>query len=171
MTAMKRCICGALFAAGLAAGLGLAAAQVNPGEPDPSTWLKQVYALYEKAQSTPALDGKATTDLIEKRASKTLAALFRKDAACSKRTQGVCALDFDFVVDGQDYKISKVDVGPTVATGDKATVTVTFRNFDADSRNVYSFVREGGQWKVDDVLFKSGSDEPASLAKLISDYK
>ena len=140
-------------------------------EPDPSAWLKQVYELYEKAQSNTALDGKATTDLIEKRSSKPLAALFRKDAACSKRTQGVCALDFDFVVDGQDYKISNVDVGPTVAAGDKATVTVTFRNFDANSRNVYTFVREGGQWKVDDVLFKSGADQPASLAKLIRDYK
>jgi len=171
MTAIKRWIFAALFVAAIAGGLDVAAAQVNPREPDPSAWLKQVYDLYEKAQANSALDGKATTDLIEKRASKSLAALFRKDAACSKRTQGVCALDFDFVVDGQDYKLSNVDVGPTVSTGDKATVTVTFKNMDSDSRNVYTFVREGGQWKVDDVLFKSGADEPVSLAKMIKDYK
>lgn len=148
-----------------------ARAQVNNAEADPSAWLKQVYALYQKAQSTAALEGKASTTLIEKRASKALAALFKKDAACSKRSQGVCALDWDFVVDGQDYKLSDVDVGPSVVDGDKASVTVTFTNLDAKCRNVYTFVREGGQWKVDDILTKSGADESVSVAKLIRGYK
>ncbi len=48
---------------------------------------------------------------------------------------------------------------------------MTFKNMGTDSRNVYAFVREGGQWKVDDVVAKSGADAAVSVAKMIRDYK
>ncbi len=102
----------ALLAALVVGSASAHAQQVNPHEPDPAVWLRQVYDLYHRAEKSSALDGQATTDIIVKRSSKALAALFRKDAACSKRSQGICALDWDFVVDGQDYQLSDVNVEP-----------------------------------------------------------
>jgi hypothetical protein len=150
---------------------GGAQAQVKPNEPDPVVWLKQVYDLYHRAQTNKRLENQATTALIEKRSSKALAALFKKDADCSKKEQGVCALDWDFVIDGQDYKISNVQVAPATITGDKATVVVTFVNMTSKCRNVYSFVKEDGSWKVDDIEAKSGDDAPVSIAAMIRDFK
>ena len=37
--------------------------------------------------------------------------------------------------------------------------------------NVYSFVREGGQWKVDDIEVKAGKDKPVRIAKLLKEYR
>lgn len=156
------------MAALLASG---AEAQVKPTEPDPVVWLKQVYDLYQRAQTNKKLERQATIDLVERRSSKALAALFKKDADCSKKEQGVCALDWDFVVDGQDYKLSNVQVAPAQIDGDKATVVVTFKNMTENCRNVYSFVKEDGLWKVDDVLTKSGADAPVSIAAMIRDFK
>lgn len=151
--------------------VGSVQAQVYFGEPDPTIWLRQVYDLYQRAEKNPALSGNANFELVQKRASKALTALLKKDADCSRGSQGVCALDWDFVVDGQDYQLSNVNVEQTVVNGDKANVTVTFKNFDADCKNVYAFVREGGQWKVDDVVARSGAEQPVSIAKLVRDFK
>ena len=136
-------------------------------EPDPAVWLRQVYDLYQRAEKSPALDQQATTDLVVKRASKSLAALFKRNDDCEAKSDAICALDWDFVIDGQDYRLSNVKVG---SAGDKAAVTVTFRNFTADSTNVYFFVREDGQWKVDDIETRQGSAPPARIAKLLRDY-
>lgn len=60
-----------------------------------------------------------------------------------KTTTGeICALDWDFVIDGQAWKLSQVKIGATVGAGDKATVTVSFRNEGDACENVYFFVRE-----------------------------
>ncbi len=108
--------------------------------------------------------------LIEKRASRSLAALFKKNDDCEAEQKGVCALDWDFVVDGQDWELSNVKVGAPVVGGDKATVTVTFTNFRTPCANVYYFVREDGQWKVEDIETKQGTEAPVRIAKLLSDY-
>jgi hypothetical protein len=105
-----------------------------------------------------------------KRASKSLAALFKKNRDCEKKAKGICALDWDFIIDGQDYALSNIKVSSAVVAGNKATVTVTFRNFDETDVNVYSFVREGGQWKVDDIETTQGSQAPVRIAKLLTDY-
>jgi hypothetical protein len=158
-----------LLAASLFASAAFA--QVNPAEPDPSAWLKQVYALYAKAQGNEKLQGAANMELVEKRASKALAALFQQDADCVKKSEGVCALDWDFVVDGQDYQLSQVKVGPTRIAGDKASVTVSFLNMKTPCVNVYAFVKEDGVWKVDDIETRPKGETPTRIAKMLRDFK
>jgi hypothetical protein len=145
-------------------------AQVNAREPDPAVWLRQVYDLYHRAEHSAALEKQANTDLVVKRSSKALGALFKKDNDCVAKGDGVCALDWDFVIDGQDWRISNVNVGSPVIDGDKATVTVTFKNFKESCINVYSFVRENGAWKVGEIETKSGKDAPLKIGKLLKDY-
>ena len=170
MTAHKNWALAAALTAGLMGSVAPARAQVNEREPDPAVWLRQVYDLYHREEKASTLDMQSSTELFAKRASKSLAALFKRNDACEAEGKGVCALDWDFVIDGQDWTLSHVKVGPAVVAGDKATVTVSFRNFTAACVNVYFFVREDGQWKVDDIETKSGSDAPIRIAKLLSDY-
>jgi hypothetical protein len=152
------------------AGVAPAGAQVNMREPDPAVWLRQIYDLYHRAEKSPALLNQANDELVMKRASKSLAALFKKNRDCETKAKGICALDWDFIIDGQDYTLSDVKVGAPAVAGDKATVTVTFRNFDETDVNVYSFVREGGQWKVEDIETTQGSQAPVRISKLLTDY-
>jgi hypothetical protein len=160
-----------LIASFMAFPASFAMADVNAREPDPSKWLTEVYDLYAKAQKNEALQSKATVDLIFNRGSKALKALYKKDQACSRKSGGVCALDFDFVIDGQDFQIADVKVGPTQITGATAEVIVTFKNFDTPNVNTYHFIKEGGLWVVDDVENQSGKDKAFSIAKMISGFK
>jgi hypothetical protein len=160
----------AALAGGLLAAPAPVLAQVNSREPDPAVWLRQVYVLYHRAEKTPSLEEHATDSLIVKRASRSLAALFKKNEECESEQKGVCALDWDFVVDGQDFKLSNIKIGAPAVAGEKATVAVTFTNLGVRCANVYYFVREDGQWKVEDIETKTGSDAPVRIAKLLSDY-
>jgi Protein of unknown function (DUF3828) len=155
----------------LAAGTAPALAQMNASEPDPAAWLRQVYDLYHRSEDNPKLQDQANYRIVVKRASKSLAALFKKNDACEKKEKGVCAIDSDFVVDGQDFKLSDIKVGDTVIAGNKATVTVSFTNLDAACVNTYDFVRESNQWKVNDIETKCGTDAPARIAKTLREYK
>ena len=170
MTAFKNWTLAAALAVGLMGGMASARAQVNASEPDPAVWLRQIYDLYHRHEKSSALNMPSSTQLFAKRASKSLAALFKRNDACDAKGDGVCALDWDFVIDGQDWTLSDVKVGSIAAAGDKATVTVTFKNFDAACVNIYYFVRENGAWKVDDIETKSGSEAPIGIAKLLRDY-
>jgi hypothetical protein len=169
MLAHKTCALAAALAVAIMAGVAPALAEVNVREPNPAAWLRQVYYLYHRAENSETLETQADTKLIVARASKSLAALFKKEDDCTAKS-GICAIDWDFVVDGQDWKLSNVKVGTAVVAGDKATVTVSFKNFDVACVNVYYFVREDGRWKVDDIETKSGSEAPVRIAKLLGDY-
>jgi hypothetical protein len=158
-------------AAALAMGLSGAEAKVNMLEADPATWLRQVYDAYVASDRPGATGSEASMALLEARASKSLAALFRQNDACEKKHPGeVCALDFDWVIDGQDSELRRVQVGATKVTGDKATVIVNFVNLREPCTNTYYFVREGGAWKLDDLQIKQGKQAPNGLAKQLRTY-
>ncbi len=156
----------------MAAVLAASAAPAQPDlRADPAVWLRQIYALYQRAQNDHALDPQATTELVERRASRALAALFKRDEDCSRKSNQICALDWDFVIDGQDWEISHVKVGPLQAQGDKATVTVSFVNLKTPCVNVYDFVREDGDWKVDDIETQPKGEKPTRIAEMLRDFK
>ncbi len=147
-----------------------ALAQVNEREPDPAVWLREVYDLYHRSEKFSDPDNQPTDELVQRRASKSLAALFKRDRDCEAEGKGVCALDWDFVIDGQDWTLSDINVGPAVVAGDRATVTARFRNFKTPCVNVYHFVREDGLWKVDDIESKQGAEAPIRIAKMLREF-
>jgi hypothetical protein len=163
----------ALSAALVAGSIGVIAparAQVNAREPDPAVWLRAIYDLYHRMEKSADPAGQPTYELVEQRASKSLAALFKRNKDCETKSNEICALDWDFVIDGQDWTLSNVNVGPAVVAGDKATVTVRFRNFKTPCVNVYSFVREDGLWKVDNIEVRQGAGAPVRIAKMLKDF-
>jgi len=158
------------LAVALSASVAPAGAQVNAREPDPAAWLRQVYGYYHRMENADTASDQLGTKLVAARASKSFGAALKKDEDCSAKEEGVCALDWDFIIDGQEWRLSKVKVAPAVVAGDKATVAVSFTNMRKACRNIYYFVREDGEWKLDDVDTKSGVEAPLRISKLFKDY-
>ena len=154
----------------LPVALGISSAPAQTAA-DPSDWLRQVYDLYHRAEKNAAALKESSVTLVEKRASRAFAALLKRDEACERKSHEICALDWDFIVDGQDWELSQVKVGPLVAAGDRGSVAVSFRNFKSADVNVYHLVREDGAWKVDDVETRQAGVGTTSIARLLRDYK
>jgi len=81
--------------------------------------------------------------------SDNLNALYATDS--EKANGEVGAIDFDPVIAGQDFEITKFAVGATEVDGNAAKVTVTFDNFETPETLIYSLVKEDDTWKVDDI--------------------
>ena len=97
--------------------------------------------------------------------SKSLrAALKAMDARSKKLNEPI--LDFDPVTDSQDPQVEKLTIA---AEGDAAAIA-TFYSGDVKHVIRYSFVREDGAWKVDDIAGGAG-DETFDLRDIIKPPK
>lgn len=97
--------------------------------------------------------------------SASLNELFAKDLADTPEGD-VGRLDFDPYVDGQDYQIADFKILTPVIDGDKASVEVTFKNFDLAEDLIFSLVKEADGWRVDDVS-SSNKDYPYALRAIL----
>ena len=141
-----------------AAGL-LAATLPNeaPAADDPAGIITAIY--------TRAAKGKGDTGgafVFENKAakanylSKSLIALWAK-ADARTRKGDVGPVDFDPVTNSQDPDVKSFKVAVEKQEADKATIAVTIdghqgpRTKPADGTIRYDFVRDAGQWKIDDI--------------------
>ncbi|TWB21525.1 uncharacterized protein DUF3828 [Nitrospirillum bahiense] len=162
----------------LAAGLVTVppVARAAGAEPAQSTPQAIVEALYRPYLADPHAEKDTTIDSVaqvRRHATPALARLLDADRACEKRTQGICALDFDIIIDGQDWDLSGFGL-QAEASGDTATVTARFSNFGPRVL-AYHFMRTGGRWLIDDVVIlkddAAAADHPWSLKDtLVSEY-
>ena len=98
----------------------------------------------EKINPTPG-----ALDLIFPNASKALQAAIRKDHECEQREQGICNIDFDIIINAQDWDITKVTLKEDVKN-QLPVVEADFLN-GTQQKVSYFFVRENDEWKIDDV--------------------
>lgn len=96
-------------------------------------------------------------------ASPELSALLDADRRAADASGGARRLDYDVVVDGQDFQVSGLSLR-TIASGTHASVIASFRNFSEPREITYDMVRRDGTWQVDDVRFSDGR----SLRKLLA---
>lgn len=129
--------------------------------------VRALYKPYEKEGG----DTPNVSDVLKRIASKRLRDLIAKDDACAKRTQSVCNLGFDPIVNGQDYKLGKIEVPPADILGEKATVTARFQNMGAQHENRYDFIQEGGAWKLDDIEALQPKDYRWRLTSVLAPAK
>jgi uncharacterized protein DUF3828 len=158
-----------------AAGL-LAATLPNeaPAADDPAGIITAIY--------TRAARGKGDTGgafVFENKAakanylSKSLIALWAK-ADARTRKGDVGPVDFDPVTNSQDPDVKSFKVAVEKQEADKATIAVTIdghqgsRIKPADGTIRYDFVRDAGQWKIDDIR-GSVEGEPWSIRGLLLD--
>lgn len=93
--------------------------------------------------------------LVDKYFTKSLGDMIWNDAVQSHKDQGVGALDFDPLYNGQDFEIKNFKVGAADLKGDKATVTASFNNFGKPQTVKFLLVNEKNAWKISDVDYGS----------------
>lgn len=134
---------------GAVLALSLLAPSARAGS-DPVVTVKAIYDLYRVkharvADSPNQLDSKSYSA----RRKKQLAALAK---AC--KGKDMCLPDADHLINGQDYKITALRV---VALPDPASppgvakVDVSFKNVDAADHFVFTMVKEGAGWLIDEI--------------------
>ena len=148
----------------LASAAAVPTAAHAAGESSPADVAAAIYHIYAGPKGdyqTGNLDDKRVVVYL----SKSLrAALKAMDARSKKLNEPI--LDFDPVTDSQDPEVEKLTIAPE---GDAAAIA-TF--FSGDVKHVirYSFVREDGAWKVDDISGGAG-DETFDLRDIIKPPK
>lgn len=128
---------------------------------DPEKFVSDVYKRYVAAQQTHK-DYNAPQDIYTPR----LAGLFAKDRRLSKGEVG--CIDFDFWVNGQDWKLGKVNVSgqPVPGHPDQKLVVAAFDNLRTPMELHFHFVQQRGKWLLDDVDSLKG--EKWTLSRLLS---
>ncbi|CCD88979.1 conserved protein of unknown function [Bradyrhizobium sp. ORS 285] len=106
--------------------------------------------------------------------SKALAAQWAKmDARTPKGEVG--AVDFDPITNSQDPDVASFKVVSEKQEADKATIAVTItghrleRKEQADNVIRYDFVRDEGQWKIDDIR-GTVDGKPWSIRDMLAEF-
>lgn len=120
-----------------------------------STPLKMVSDLYAPYLKDPHAESQESPpnelDAILKQASKNLSLAIHKNDDCERRAKGPCNIDFDIVIDGQDWDLSDLSFEEKELPNEKYVVDANFLN-GTRSKVSYLFIRERNRWKIDDVI-------------------
>jgi len=140
--------------AALAAGAALAACQrqqakteapsAGAGRADPAAVVRAFYQPYMGENSHPQFEQVAPLS----------AALTADLAAMNARTQAgdESSLDFDPIVDAQDFQVSDVTATTeAIAENSHAVVRASFTNLGERKEVVYDLVWQDNRWKVDNI--------------------
>lgn len=73
--------------------------------------------------------------------------------ACYERVFGMSNLDFDYIVPGQDYILSNLEISPIEQTRDQATFLVQFENFSEKVDLTYNLQRTAFGWRIADTIY------------------
>jgi hypothetical protein len=106
---------------------------------DPVTLITAIYKTYETDKAG-----------IPHVYSKRLQALIDKDAKETPDDE-VGSIDWDVFIDGQDWKLTDLNISREAQTDTQAKVRATFKNFDKPSDMLFALVLEDGRWRIDDI--------------------
>lgn len=156
----------------LASAVSHSTLAASPAASDPLAIVNDIYARAAKGKG----DGGGAFIIENKAAkakylSKALVALWAKaDAHTPKGDVG--PVDFDPVTNSQEPDVKSFSVVAEKLEADKAVIAVTIagrgapRKKPADNTIRYNFVRDGGQWKIDDISGASDG-EPWSIRGML----
>lgn len=134
-------------------GLLLALAQASPASAapvfeDPAGLVAYVYQGY--------MDESATPPDRRELYSPSLRELFEAEAARTPEGE-MGALDFDPVVNAQDYHIEDLVIAEPEVDGDRAVVIASFVNLGEAQEMRFTLVRRAEGWKIDDIEALAGA--------------
>jgi hypothetical protein len=129
----------------------VAGASTAIAETAPKQIVEMLYHPYLGDSHADKAEPPAALDAISKYASKSLLAAIRKEEACQRRTKGICNIDSDIIISGQDWSLSDLVINDGDLASQRPVVRADFKNFTTKSRVSFDFVREGSAWKIDDV--------------------
>jgi hypothetical protein len=82
----------------------------------------------------------------------SLVAMIVKDQKAAAKRKEVPTLDGDPFIDAQEWEVTAFDIVVTDAPPDKATATVTYKNFDTPVKVVLSLVKVKNDWRIADIV-------------------
>jgi hypothetical protein len=102
--------------------------------------------------------------ILRKYFTPKLAKLLVQDAACQRRTQEICKLDFDVLFDSQDPRVTDLEI----RLDGKHHVTVDYTDPVSGQKTLIQFAMEqvDGTWKIGDVTYMRHA--PASLVRQLT---
>lgn len=117
----------------------------------PRDIVEKLYAPYLADPHAEESDTPSALDAIRPKASKALRHAIHRNDVCERQEEGVCHIDFDIIIDAQDWDISHFSAadGEDQSTG-LPIVTARFTNgYPREVR--YYFISEEGAWKIDEI--------------------
>jgi hypothetical protein len=114
----------------------------------PDALVADLYKQHD-AKHSPFFQSK-NRGLVDKYFTKSLADSIWKDAT-RKNQNEIGVLDGDPLYNAQDVQIKNFKVGAADVKSDRATVHVTFNNYDEKQDLKFSLVQEKGTWKISDI--------------------
>ena len=143
------------------AGAGVGRAQkvapktAQPTAAEPATVVRELYRVHRNGYGP--LFTKKGKKYHEQFFDQKLAALIWKDLTETPEGE-VGHIDFDPLFNAQDTKITNFRVGGAAVEGEKATVPVTFLNFDQKVKITFQLVKTQAGWKISNILYGDDSD-------------
>jgi hypothetical protein len=125
----------------IAALLFLPSGAAAQGFVDPTAFVRERFAIYERGQVPQSWPDRPY--------SPRLARLFEALAAAEG---GEERIDFDWWVNGQDFELAVVEVVLERSRGDRRTFLARWRNFGRADSSRFLFVRRQGRWFLDNVV-------------------
>ncbi len=122
-----------------------AAAPLEQVDGNPVTLITALYRSY-----TDIGHGEDTMPGLPGVYSKRLQALVDKDEKETPEGE-VGRLDWDAVVDGQDWELTALGIMPVSQDAAQAEIRASFKNFGEPRDILYSLVLEDGHWRIDDI--------------------
>ncbi|MEA2928918.1 MAG: hypothetical protein QOG38_1346 [Hyphomicrobiales bacterium] len=139
----------------IALAIAAAAGPAVAAESSAQAFLNGIYANYMGKDSKGT--SLASTAAINRYFTPSLARLIDADAKRAAKRSEVGALGGDPFIDAQDWELSALSIDVKENGPDKATATVTFKNFGKDVAITHDLVKLKQGWRIDDIHLKSGS--------------
>ena len=138
---------------------------------EPKVWVGQIYASYLAAQhSTAAINQPENfTDVIIHRATPQLSKLLKLENTCTQQ-EGICALDHDFIVAGQDYEIKKLTITKFITDKNKGYLKVNFENFHVPTQVTFEFLKINNNWKINNIISGAINQQSSNLQHDLQTY-
>jgi hypothetical protein len=137
------------------AAFSLFASPVQAQSPDAKTFVENIYKRY-LGKNVPGVD-LSTREALELYFTPSLADLIDKDAKEAEKQQEAPLLNGDPFVDAQDWEITDPAVTVQDQASDRATASVTFKNFGKTITVRLALMLTPKGWRVDDVFWSEGN--------------
>ena len=126
-----------------------------PAAGSPAAVVKELYRIHKNGNG-PLFEKKGKK-YQEQFFDQKLAGLIWKDLTETPEGE-VGHIDGDPLYNAQDMKITKFAVGAGAIEGDKASVPVTFMNYDQKVKITFQLVKTDAGWKISNILYGDDSD-------------
>lgn len=137
-----------------------AAPAVSQARETPEILLQTLYSEH-KPQHDKQIDFENEAQLA-RYFSPELTALFMRDVACKKRTEGLCNLDYDPIFAAQDFDDKPLDL--VIERQSPTRFKVTYTNMTRRSQ-IYEVVETSSGWRISDIVYPDWGSLKAQLSR------